>query len=280
MKTRIIIDSSTDMIPELRAKCTVVPLTVRFGDQEYQDGVTIDHMTFYQKLASCEELPTTSQASPDTFAQIFQQVKQTGEEAVVICLASTFSGTFQSASIAAMDYPDCIRVVDGMSVAIGTGILAELAIRMSEAGADAATIAQALIRERDHIQVVAVLDTLEYLKRGGRISKTVAVAGELLAIKPVVEIRDGVVNLIGKARGAKQANSHLIKQIESIGQVDFSKPVLLGYTGCSDELLKKFMEDSAQLWQDLGMEPNYSPIGSSIGTHVGPGAVAVAFFKK
>lgn len=280
MKTRIIIDSSTDLIPKLRAKCTVVPLMVRFGDQEYQDGVTIDHMTFYEKLATCEELPTTSQASPDTFAHIFQQVKDAGEEAVVVCLSSTFSGTCQSANIAAMDYPDCIRVVDGMNVAIGTGILAELAIQMSEDGADAATIADTLSRERDNIRVMAVLDTLEYLKRGGRISKTVAFAGGLLAIKPVVEIRDGVVELVGKARGAKQANSHLMKQIEKSGEIDFSKPVLLGYTGCSDELLKKFMEDSAELWQDLGTVPNYSPIGSSIGTHVGPGAVAAAFFVK
>lgn len=280
MKTRIIIDSSTNLIPELRAKCTVVPLTVRFGDQEFQDGVTIDHMTFYQKLAACEELPTTSQASPDTFAQIFQKIKDAGEEAVVVCLSSTFSGTCQSANIAAMDYPDCIRVVDGRNVAIGTGVLAELAIRMSEAGADAAAIAETLNRERDNIRVVAVLDTLEYLKRGGRISRTVAFAGELLAIKPVVELRNGVVELVGKARGARQANSHLMKQIEKSGEIDFSKPVLLGYTGCSDELLLKFMQDSAGLWQALGTAPDYSPIGSSIGTHVGPGAVAAAFFVK
>jgi DegV family protein with EDD domain len=268
------------LIPELRVKCTVVPLTVRFGEQEYLDGETIDHITFYEKLAACQELPTTSQASPDTFAQIFQQVKDAGEEAVVVCLSSTFSGTCQSANIAAMDYPDCIRVVDGKSVAIGTGILAQLAVEMAEAGADAETIARRLSAERENVRLVALLDTLEYLKKGGRISKTVAFAGGLLSIKPVVSVQDGAINMLGKARGSKQANNLLVQQIEAAGGVDFDKPVLLGYTGLSDILLEKYIADSSNLWAESKTALQSTPIGSVIGTHAGPGAIAAAFFKK
>ena len=191
MKTRIIIDSSADLKPSVREKCTVIPLTLRFGEEEFLDGVNIDHKTFYEKLAKCETLPTTSQASPDTFDRYFPQVVEAGEQAVVICLSSKLSGTCQSAAIAAMEYPGRIYVVDGMTVTIGTGVLAELAVSLAEAGADAKTIADTLTRERERVRIVAVLDTLEYLKKGGRISKTVAFAGELLSIKPLVGVQDG-----------------------------------------------------------------------------------------
>lgn len=280
MNVRIIIDSSADTTPEIRKQCTVVPLTLRFGDTEYIDGVTIDHQTFYEMLIESDTLPTTSQASPDAFAQVFQQVVDAGEEAVVLTLSSKLSGTYQSACIAAMDFPERIHVVDSLNVAIGTGILAELAVSMVREDKDAKTVAAALTEARERICVLAMLDTLEYLKKGGRISKTVAFAGELLSIKPVVAIADGAISMLGKARGSRQANNLLVKEIEKAGGVDFSKPVLLGYTGLSDVLLEKYITDSATLWQELGHKPHTTPIGSIIGTHAGPGAVAAAFFKK
>lgn len=280
MKTRIIVDSSTDLNPKIRSKCTVVPLTVRFGGTEYIDGVTIDHRSFYEKLVESDELPTTSQASPDAFMQIYGQIAQAGEEAVVITLSSKLSGTYQSACIAAEEYEGRIFVVDGLNVAIGTGILAQLAVSMAEAGADAKAITEALTRERENVRVIAMLDTLEYLKKGGRISKTVAFAGELLSIKPVVAVQEGAVAMLGKARGSKQANNLLVKEIEKAGGVDFSKPVLLGYTGMNDTLLQKYIQDSTALWSELGTAPDYTCVGSIIGTHAGPGAVAAAFFCK
>lgn len=279
MKTRIIIDSSADLKPSVREKCTVIPLTLRFGEEEFLDGVNIDHKTFYEKLAKCETLPTTSQASPDTFDRYFRQVVEAGDQAVVICLSSKLSGTCQSAAIAAMEYPGRIYVVDGMTVTIGTGVLAELAVSLAETGADAETIAETLTRERERVRIVAILDTLEYLKKGGRISKTVAFAGELLSIKPVVGVQEGQAVLLGKAR-ARQANGVHLQQIEKAGGVDASMPVLLGYTGVDDTLMHRYVEDNAQLWQELGEIPAHASVGSVIGTHVGPGAVAVAFFKK
>lgn len=279
MKVRIIVDSTADLNEELKDRFTVVPLTVRFGDEEYIDGVTIDHKAFYEKLVESDVLPTTSQATPDAFARVFEEVTAAGESAVVITIASRFSGTCQSAVIAAGDYPN-IYVVDSKTAAIGAGILAELALRLADSGMEAKEIADKLNAERENICLVAVLDTLEYLKRGGRISKTVAFAGGLLSIKPVIAVRDGEILMLGKARGSKQGNNLLVTEIEKAGGVDFSRPVLLGYTGLSDVLLQKYITDSAALWENGTDKLYVTPIGSVIGTHAGPGAVAVAFFKK
>ena len=280
MSVKIIIDSTTDTIPAIREKCAVVPLTVNFGETEYIDGVTINHKEFYEKLVESDVLPTTSQPTPDAFAQEYQKAVDAGQKVVVLTIASKLSGTYQSATIAAMDFPGSVYVVDSKTAAIGTGILAELAVEMADNGADADTIVRRITKERENVRLVAMLDTLEYLKKGGRISKTVAFAGELLSIKPVVNIQDGVINMLGKARGSKQANNLLVKQIEAAGGVDFDKPVLLGYTGLSDVLLRKYITDSAALWADSKTELNTTAIGSVIGTHAGPGAVAAAFFKK
>ncbi len=279
MSVKIIVDSTADLLPEQKDRVQIVPLTVHFGDREYIDGVTIDHKTFYEKLVESDVLPSTSQATPDAFDQVFRQVAQDGDSAVVLTLSQNLSGTYQSAMIAAAEYEN-IHVVDSASAAIGGGILTERALQLADSGMDAKAIAETLEQEKQNIRVVAMLDTLEYLKRGGRISKTVALAGTLLNIKPVVAITDGQIQMLGKARGSKQGNNLLAQEIEKSGGVDFSKPVLLGYTGMSDVLLHKYIEDSKRLWQDGTEQLRYTCIGSVIGTHAGPGAVAVAFFKK
>ena len=280
MNVNLIIDSTTDLRPGLRERFTVVPLTVHFGEEEYIDGVTISHREFYEKLVESDALPSTSQAVPAAFSDVFEQVVSRGETAVVLTLASQLSGTYQSAMIAANDYPDSIFVVDGTSVAIGTGILAELALRLRDQGLSAAQIAAKLEEEKGNIRIVALLDTLEYLKRGGRISATVAFAGSLLSIKPVIAVQDGVIQMLGKARGSKQGNNLLVQQIANAGGVDFDKPLLLGFTGLSDALLLKYIEDSRALWENGTDNLPITSIGSVVGTHAGPGAIAVAFFHK
>lgn len=279
MKTRIIVDSTSDLMPEARARVSVVPLTVHFGDEEFIDGVTIDHKTFYEKLVETDVHPTTSQATPAGFMAEYEKVAQAGESAVVITLSSKLSGTYQSAVIAAGDYEN-IYVVDSGSVAIGGGILVELALRLLDQGLEAPEIAAQLEAEKEKVRIVALLDTLEYLKKGGRISKTVAFAGAVLNIKPVVSVTDGEIQMLGKARGSRMGNNLLVQEIEKAGGVDFSKPVLLGYTGLSDALLLKYIEDSRQLWEAGLDQVRYTSIGSVIGTHAGPGAIAVAFFKN
>ena len=279
MKVRIVIDSTADLTPDVKSRMTVVPLTVCFGDEEYVDGVTITHREFYEKLIETDTLPHTSQATPSAFDRVFQTIAEAGESAVVLTLASTLSGTYQSARVAASEY-DNIYVVDTRSAAIGGGILAELALRMADEGADASTIAARLEEEKQNVRLIAMVGTLEYLKRGGRVSKTVAFAGEILNIKPVITLRDGEIVLLGKARGSKHGNNLLATEIEKAGGVDFDKPILLGYTGLSDAMLQKYITDSAALWAHGTDTLRTTPIGSVIGTHAGPGAIAVAFFKK
>lgn len=278
MSVRIIVDSTADLIPALKERVSVVPLTVHFGDQEYIDGVTIDHKTFYEKLSTEKALPSTSQATPAAFAEPFSQVSTAGNSAVVITLSSKLSGTYQSAVIAAGEYEN-IYVVDSSSVAIGSGILAELALQLVDQGLDARQIAKILEEEKRNIRIVAVVDTLEYLKRGGRVSKTVAFAGGLLNIKPVIGITDGEILMLGKARGSKQGSSLMMAEIEKSGGIDFARPVMLGYTGLSDEGLCKFAADSAALWSGA-TNLHTTIIGSVIGTHAGPGAIAAAYFSK
>ena len=279
MCVRIIVDSSTDVSEEYREKIQFVPLTVRFGDKEYLDGVELSKHQFYEMLVESDALPTTSQATPASFAEYLESVASAGDSAVVITLSSKLSGTYQSAVLAAEDYPN-IYVVDSQSVAIGTGVLAQYAVELAQQGMGAEEIAQVLTQQREKVCVVALLDTLEYLKKGGRISKTVAFAGGVLNIKPVVTVQDGAVALIGKARGSRNGNNLLVEKIREAGGVDFERPVLLGYTGLSSALLEKYVDDSKALWADHVDKLDGCLLCSVIGTHVGPGAVAVAFFRK
>lgn len=279
MKTRIIVDSTADLTPEFKARVHTVPLTLRFGPEEYIDGVTIDKQIFYEKLVESDVLPTTSQATPAAFMQEYEKAKAASEAAVVITLASQFSGTYQSAVIAAQGY-EHIYVVDSGSAAMGSAILVEMAFRLLEEGKSAEEIAGILEKEKQEIVIVALLDTLEYLKKGGRISKTLAFAGGVLNIKPVLSVINGEIEMLGKARGSKMGNNLLVKEMEKVGGVDFSKPVLLGYSGISDALLKKYIDDSRYIWEGNLDEVRYTTVGSVIGTHAGPGAVVVAFFKN
>jgi len=170
--------------------------------------------------------------------------------------------------------------VDSGTGAMGGGILTEMAFRLLDSGMEAPAIAKELEFLKENIIIVALVDTLEYLKRGGRISKTAALAGMMLNIKPVLSVIGGEISVLGKARGSKMGNNLLAQEIEKAGGVDFTKPVLLGYSGLSDALLQKYIEDSRHIWDGNLDEVRYTTIGSVIGTHLGPGSVVVAFFKR
>ena len=220
MSVQIIVDSTVDLPQRCLDKVRVVPLTIRFGEEEWVDGVTITKQRFYERLVESDQLPTTSQATPAAFAGVFEEVARAGDSAVVLTISSKLSGTYQSACLAAEAYPN-IFVVDTQTAAIGSGILAEYALTCAAGGMPAAALAQHLREKRDDVCLVALLDTLEYLKRGGRISKTVAFAGGLLNIKPVITVQDGEVVLIGKARGSRQGNNLLVEKIRATGGIDF-----------------------------------------------------------
>lgn len=280
MGVRIILDSTANFSKDLKDKFTVVPLTVNFGEESYADGVEIDNDTFYRKLVTGDVLPTTSQPTPDAFAQVFEKIVSEGDEAVVITISSKLSGTYQSATIAAEDFAGKVFVVDGYTVAIGTGALGEYALDLAESGKSAAEIAQTLEKEKENIRVYAVVDTLEYLKKGGRVSATAAFAGGLLNFKPVIAIADGVVQSVTKGRGNKQANSLMNAEVEKSGTIDFSRPFVIGYTGEDDTLMQAYIADYADMWGGNADAIKTAQLGSVVGTHAGPGAVAVGYFVK
>jgi len=280
MNVKIIVDSTADMRPEIAEKVRIVPLSVHFGEREYISGVNITPKQFYEMLVESDVLPTTSQPAPYLFEEAFEQAVAEGCEVVCLTCSGKLSGTCQSANIAAAEFDGKVHVVDSNTIAIGLGILTEYAVRLAEQGLSPEEIVNKLLAKREKVRLLALVDTLEYLKKGGRISPAVALAGGLLNIKPVISLDDGEIKLIGKARGSRQGNNLLVQEIQKAGGVDFSMPVMLGYTGLSDALLHKYVQDSAALWEGHSESLPVSIVGSVVGTHAGPGAVAVAFFAS
>lgn len=282
MSVQLIIDSASDLTKEQADSLGLIfmPLKTIFGDEEFLDGITMSHRQFYEKLIESGCMPTTSQIPPHEYETVYRKIKENGDTAVVITLSSRLSGTFQSANIALDGYEDCIFPVDSENVCLGEQILVKLACRLRDSGSSAAAIAAELDRRKKDVRVVALLDTLEYLKRGGRISKTAAFAGNLLSIKPVISIVDGEVAVLGKARGSKNGNNMLMEEVRKSGGIDFSLPYCLGYTGLDDSMLQKYITDSRQLWEGFAKELPISTIGSTIGTHAGPGGICVSYFAS
>ena len=280
MSIRIICDSASDINQE-KAKdmgITVLPLKIIFGEEEYLDGINMSHHEFYEKLESEEKLPTTSQVSPYDYERVFREAVQEGDSVICITLSSKLSGCNQSAHIAGNEYHDKVYIVDSENVCMGEQILVQLAVDLRDKGKTADEIVEVLNKEKKRIHLVALLDTLEYLKKGGRISTTEALAGTLLFIKPIAGIVDGEVKLLGKGRGRKKASSIMNKFIRGYGDIDFSKPFRLGYSGSSREYLDKYIDESHDIYDTDALE--ISTIGSTIGTYTGSGTVVAAFFYK
>jgi DegV family protein with EDD domain len=280
MAIRFIVDSGCDILPSEAEQLGIIhlPLKVLFGEREYRDAVDLTHRAFYEKLIESDVLPTTCQVPPAEFEKAYEKVVADGDTAVVVTISSKLSGTYQSAVIASEDYEGKIFVVDSESVSLGHRILIQQGLRYRDEGLSAKEIVERLERDKKQIRVMALLDTLEYLKKGGRISAAAAMAGSLLSIKPVIMAKDGAVVMAGKARGSKQGNNLLRVLVEKSCGIDFSRPLCLAYSGLSDAMLRKYIEDSEELWQGHDDCLQIATVGCAIGTHAGPGAVAVAFF--
>ena len=282
MAIKLIIDSASD-IPVSYAKehgMTYLPLPVTIGEKQYLSGMDITPQAFYEILIESDCLPVTSQVSPFAFEQAFRTAIEQGDTPVAITLSSKLSGTYQSACIAAANFGGQAFVVDSMNVSLGQAILVYYAERLIAQGVSAPALVSELDRAKQKIKVIALLDTLEYLKKGGRISAATAVVGGILSIKPVVSVVNGEVQLIGKARGSKQGNNLLNEMVANSHGVDFSMPLTLAFSGLSDALLQKYIADSHQLWEGRVSNLPVLAIGATIGTHAGPGAIGVAFFEQ
>ena len=281
MAVKFIIDSASDVLPGECKKLGAVhvPLTVRFGDKEFADAVELNHKKFYKMLTSGkEEHPTTSQASPAVWAEVMEEVTKNGDTAVVITISSKLSGTYQSACIAAGDFEGKVYVVDSMSATIGERLLLQYGLRLAADGLDAAAIKDRLDAVKERICIYARVDTLEYLRKGGRVGAATAVVGTMLNFKPLLTVRDGLVESVGKARGPKAADKMLRDLVAKSGGIDFSKPMCAAYSGNEDDNLKTFLSESAELL--CNTEAPIATVGCVLGAHVGPGAVALAYFQN
>ena len=281
MKIKITADSTCDLSAELLQKwdITLMPMHILMGEDSYLDGVTIHPAGVFTYVNGGGKMPKSAAANLVEYAEFFGNYTGDYDAVIHISVSSKLSSCYQNAKLAAEDFAN-VYVVDSGTAAIGTGILAEYALTCIDRGMDAAALVRELTEKREDVCVLALVDTLEYLKRGGRISKTTALAGGLLNIKPVLTIEKGEILLIGKARGSRQGNNLLVEKIRACGGIDFQLPILLGYTGLTDVFLKKYVEDSRALWENGvdGLESTL--IGGVIGTHAGPGAIAVAFFRR
>lgn len=280
MGIKIITDSTSDISFE-QAKglgIEIVPLKVIFGEKEYREGVDITIEGFYEKLVKAEKLPTTSQPSPEDFLVYFNRIKETGDSAVVILIAGKLSGTVQSAAIAKdmAEYSE-IYIVDSLNTITGLRLLVEHAVKLSSQGMAAAEIAQTLEALKERIVLFAMVDTLEYLHKGGRLSKSSAIIGSLLKFKPIITLRDGVLGVVGKERGTNKGIARILEVIDENGTIDQNYPVYFGYTAEDSKtlLLKE------KVVEKYGLEQTQlHPVGCVVGAHVGPGACVVTYIKR
>ncbi|MDO4494042.1 MAG: DegV family protein [Clostridia bacterium] len=279
MAIRIITDSTSDILQNEFENVTVIPLTVTIDGKNYRDSVDLSRDEFYTILETSDALPITSLVSPAVFQEAYEKVHQAGDEAIVITVSSVLSGTYQSACLAAESY-DSISVVDSLSVTCGLRILVKRAMYLVEKGLRRDEIVRILEHEKKRVRIYASVDTLKYLKKGGRISAGAAIVGGIIGIKPILTLDDGKLIVIGKARGSVQSNRFLDKKIEEAGGVDFDLPTSTAYSGTDNTNLMNYRKRNEAL---MGVNPDaveITQIGPTVGTHAGPGAVVVAFFAK
>lgn len=277
---KIITDSTSDIDVSYAKELNIdiVPLKVIIDGKEYKDRVDLQPDQFYSLLEKSEVLPTTSQPSPQEFLNYYEEAKEKGDSIIVMTLSGTISGTYQSANIAKdlAEYEN-IYVIDSLNATQALRLLVLKAIALREEGKDAETIFNELQAYKERVRIVAFVDTLEYLCKGGRMSKTVAAAGTLLKVKPIIGLRDGKLEMFSKARGAVKATAKIIELIHEDGEIDFNEPICIGYTG-SDEGLEKFEQALRDEFKFEDVLHGF--VGPVIGTHAGPGARLIAYVKK
>ena len=278
---RILTDSASDILPAEAEQLgvTVIPLNVTLEDGTVlRDGVDMTPTEYYGVMAQCRKLPTTSQPSPELFETVFLEAAAAGDEVIGIFLSHELSGTYQCAKLAAdMANVDNVLFVDSENVCLGESLLVRLAVHLRDSGKTAGQIAAALEHAKEHLHLIAAIDDLKYLRKGGRLPAAVAVAGGMLGIKPLISIKEGKVAMVGKARGLPGAYVALFKKIEELGGINPAFAALAGYTVSTREVapIQNYLSETLQV-----EEPLVRQIGCVIGTHAGPGAFGIAFFDK
>ena len=279
MSIRIITDSASDIEQGEYQNVQVLPMTISIDEKLYRDGIDITKDEFYHLLETSDTIPITSLVTPYQFEEAYDSVKAEGDEAIVITLSSRLSGTYQSATTAAEGKP-WISVIDSKNITASQRLLVLRAMQLALLGLSRKEIVDELEREKERIVIYAAVDTLDYLLKGGRISKSSALMGGFIGIKPILTLEDGELVPIGKVRGSKKSHAFLNQKIEEIGGIDFSMPYAVGYSGTDKRNLQKYLESNQEILESVPHSPIIVQIGSTIGTHAGPGTVFVTFFRK
>ena len=277
---KIITDSTSDIdlkyAKELNVE--VVPLKVIIDGKEYKDRIDLQPEEFYDLLVNSQTLPSTSQPSPQDFVDLYETAKNNNDSVIVITLSSVISGTYQSANLAKdlVDYDD-IYVIDSLGTTQMRRLLVLKAVALRNEGMNAQDLYTFLEAYKHRIRLFAFVDTLEYLYKGGRLSRTAATAGTLLKFKPIIGFDEGKLDVFAKARGTQKATAKIIDLIQQDGEMDLDEPICIGYTGSSDGLDK--FENTLRETLHFG-ETLHGIVGPVIGTHAGPGARLIAYVKK
>ena len=270
-------DSACDLPPEMCEELgiEVVPLTIRFGDREYVDRKELSSDEFWRQLEASAVLPETAAPSVGAFEETFRGLHEAGADGIVcVNLSAHLSATMQSAQVAAkaLDGLCPIEIIDSRSASMGIGILALRAARRASEGADAATIAREVNQRRDHQKLFAALDTLEYLRKGGRIGGAQAMLGSMLSIKPIITVEAGAVEQAGKVRTRSKALRFMLDRVPE-GKVE---SICVMHSGATD--LDEFLDTVRP--KVPGAEIVVGHIGPVVGVHVGPRAVGLTWIER
>lgn len=276
---RIIVDSSSDYtMEEIKEKnLKLVSLTVNIDGTSYIEGENLERNEFYERLSTCQEFPKTSQPSPESFLNAFNEAKEAGDEVICILLSSTLSGTCQSAHLAkSMAEYDSIHIIDSLTATAGIRVIAEYALKLVSEGLSAEAVVEKVEAMKSRVRIFAALDTLEYLYKGGRLSKASATIGTLARLKPIISVNEeGTIDVVGKAIGRQKAVSAILSNLEKYEpDPDFTIGAVYTYDA---ENCEKLEDKLAK----MNITPNVrASIGATIGAHVGPGAYGVVYVSK
>lgn len=278
---QIVTDSAADItLDEAKALGVhIVPLTITFSDGECPQETEKDFVTFYERLEKCEELPSTSQPSPEKYLEIYEAAKAAGDEVLVLALSGGLSGTVNAARLAAdMCEYDRIYVCDTHQAIIAQRMMVEYAVKLRDEGKSLEDIVQKMLAIRDRVTVSGVVDTLKYLKKGGRIPASLAMLGTALNLKPIIALQDTKLITIGKAMGRNAGKKMLYERFEKY-EPDEEFPIYFGYTS-NREFGEKFMTETIEKYKLEGYETRMFPVGGIIGTHVGDKCIAICYVSK
>ena len=276
MVVRIVTDSTADLPAEVAQELgiAVVPLRVFFGDDAYLDGIELDNAGFYEKLAAYKDLPTTSQPAPAAFQEVYQRLIDEGADAILsIHLSSKLSGTYQAACTGRDSLPENARnvplaIIDSQSISIGMSYVILNAARMAREGKSLQELQAHVEETLARTSILAVLDTLEYVRRGGRIGAASALLGNMLSFKPIISLKDGEVVPLERPRTRGKAYARLAQLLSEKGEIEY-----VAIAESNNEVGQQLSEAIKGVYsRDV---PIYK-LGAALGTHTGPGTAAIS----